>query len=608
MIKGFILSAGLGERLRPLTNHIPKPLLPILGKPVIDYVIDRFIKIDNIKIGFNLHYKADLIGQWLKDHRNHDSFQLFYEPYILGTGGALKNAENFLKNCSFFVTHNADVYTDFDISILINSYNNSTCIATLAVYEYPLINTLSLDDQGRLIGLTHNTPYNQKKTFTGIAIYSPKIFDFIPSGNSSIVDVWLKAIKSGYCINTLDITNYYWSDIGTIQNYGKTIFDALKRNGEDVFISKGFKCCDKIEYDGFLVIEDNCEIKKPIKTRDVIILTKSIIEDSRDLNNCIVFNSITIPVENHLTNKPIGSGGSDRFFYRINNGDTTLIEMISDHQNLDFNRHIEYTKFFIRHSIYVPRLIDFDFKNKIAHFEDLGQLSLYNWMKCKREEHSILKVYEKIIDLMINLHTIPLDKEVKGLFRVFDYEYFRWETNYFKEYFVRGYMNLSINENIDKELDVLALFASGFKQTIIHRDLQSQNIIIRNGQTPFLIDYQGARLAPPAYDSASLFYDPYVEIDYTLRERLWNLYCTRLLDKLDIKKDELEESFIICKLQRLMQALGAYSYISYIKGKKFFEKHIPSAIKLLNVTINQTNLNLPILFSTIKKIYQCYYK
>ncbi|HIJ60588.1 MAG TPA: phosphotransferase, partial [Nitrospirae bacterium] len=154
----------------------------------------------------------------------------------------------------------------------------------------------------------------------------------------------------------------------------------------------------------------------------------------------------------------------------------------------------------------------------------------------------------------------------------------------------------------------LALIASGFKQTIIHRDLQSQNIIIRNGQTPFLIDYQGARLAPPAYDSASLFYDPYVEIDYTLRERLWNLYCTRLLDKLDIKKDELEESFIICKLQRLMQALGAYSYISYIKGKKFFEKHIPSAIKLLNVTINQTNLNLPILFSTIKKIYQCYYK
>ncbi|MCX8069192.1 MAG: sugar phosphate nucleotidyltransferase, partial [Thermodesulfovibrionales bacterium] len=116
MIKGFILSAGLGERLRPITSQIPKPMLPILGRPIIDYAIEKLLSIEGIRLGFNLHYKSNIISSWLMSHKNHNLFEMFYEPTILGTGGALKNAEDFLKGSELFITYNGDVYSDFDIS------------------------------------------------------------------------------------------------------------------------------------------------------------------------------------------------------------------------------------------------------------------------------------------------------------------------------------------------------------------------------------------------------------------------------------------------------------------------------------------------------------
>src|SRR5512143_2749793 len=91
----FLPAAGLGERLRPATNHLPKPLLPILGKPIIEGILERLTAVTNGKIGINLHWKADLIRAWAKASPWHDRITFFPEDPILGTGGALKNAEAF---------------------------------------------------------------------------------------------------------------------------------------------------------------------------------------------------------------------------------------------------------------------------------------------------------------------------------------------------------------------------------------------------------------------------------------------------------------------------------------------------------------------------------
>lgn len=593
MIKGFILTAGLGERLRPITNQIPKPMLPILGKPVIDYAIERLCCVK--EIAFNLHYKSEFISKWLLNHSKQHSFHIFYEPTILGTGGALKNAEVFLKKSESFITYNGDVYSDLDISILINAHQSGQSIATLAVVDYPSINTLCIDKDGFLKSLSKEG----KRTFTGIAIYSPKILDFIPCGNSSVVDAWFRAIKAGYYINTLDISNCYWSDIGTIAGYAKTILDVLKSHGEEVYISKTFNDCNNLCYEGFLVIEDNCSIQAKVKTKDVIILPDTIIEKSIDIHNALIGKDMTFAICNYFENSPIGSGGSERSFYRIKKGDTSIIKMQCKPNDTDFERHIAYTIFFNKHSIPVPLLIEVDRENKSATFEDLGQLSLYNWMKCRRSEDYILEMYKKVIDAMIQLHLLDCINDSQApSFRVFDYEYFKWETDYFTEQFLKGYMNLNIDfDLLQQELASIAYSASRLKKTIIHRDLQSQNIMIKHQVEIAFIDYQGARLGPPAYDCASLLYDPYVNINDSLKQALWQYYCSIMHERLGLTLEELNESLQICKLQRLMQAIGAFCFLSQVKGKRYFLKHIPKGLTLLKEAINHSRQSLPYLYN-----------
>src|SRR5206468_4158144 len=93
----FLPAAGFGERLRPATNHLPKPLLPILGTPIIEGILGKLAAVCDGTIGINLHWKADLLRAWAAASPWHERIVFFPEDPILGTGGALKNAESLLS-------------------------------------------------------------------------------------------------------------------------------------------------------------------------------------------------------------------------------------------------------------------------------------------------------------------------------------------------------------------------------------------------------------------------------------------------------------------------------------------------------------------------------
>src|SRR4030042_4593141 len=137
----FILAAGLGERLRPITDHIPKPLLPILGKPILQSVLEKIIALPINNIGINLHHKRNIIENWIKHSAYFENITLFPEDPLLGTGGALKNAEVFLKNGPFLV-HNSDIISTIDLKKLLEFHISSGNLATLAVHNYPEFNRL----------------------------------------------------------------------------------------------------------------------------------------------------------------------------------------------------------------------------------------------------------------------------------------------------------------------------------------------------------------------------------------------------------------------------------------------------------------------------------
>lgn len=632
--KVFILAAGLGERLRPITNHIIKPLLPILGKPLIEIIIEKFSAVSLGEIGINLHYKANMLREWGSNSEFFERIEFFHEDPILGTGGALKNAEKFLSGGHFFV-HNSDIVSDVDFSLLIETHLSEGNIATLATHYYPKYNNVVLDDRGYVIdvenaGMSIPNPETEgrKVAYTGIAVYSPEILRFLPEGASHATFAWLAASESGHRVRALDFTGCYWNDIGTPSAYAAAIVDALRSEGETLFIHPSSKGCSNVSMDGYISVEKGCILENKSSMRNCILLEGSRTEKKR-YENCIIGADFEIQVsESEMLGADeneglvlLGTGGSDRKYYRqrteqlsaVAQADriqkTKTIVIVRYPQNdPDFHRHIEHTKFFRRHNIPVPELFDVNPEEMTAIFEDIGDLSLYSWLKCPREPRQIEDMYKMVLDIAVSIHTTaarhihecPLVQE-----RIFDYEHFRWESEYFIERFVRHVKKVDI-ENIsalNEELNILAQQADAYPKTLIHRDFQSQNIMIAK-DFPRLIDYQGARIGPPAYDIASMLWDPYVRLDDNIRNRLLEYYIERIERAADYRfnRNAFIESLLLCRLQRHMQALGAYGFLSFTKGKKYFLKHIPEGFRLLKECIMLLETEYPVLRGLIGRL------
>ena len=194
----------------------------------------------------------------------------------------------------------------------------------------------------------------------------------------------------------------------------------------------------------------------------------------------------------------IGTGGSDRKYYRIKRNGTTEVLMQCSTSDPDFQRHLEYTQFFQKYSIPVPKLLHVETEKTSAMFEDLGDLSLYSYLKCPRKQEEIEEMYKRVIDILILMHTAVTEHITECPLlqnRVFDYEHLRWETSYFIERFVEGIRDIRLKNlsALNNEFHRLALNVDSFPKTVIHRDFQSQNIMIAKGGIPRVVDYQGAR-------------------------------------------------------------------------------------------------------------------
>jgi len=164
-----------------------------------------------------------------------------------------------------------------------------------------------------------------------------------------------------------------------------------------------------------------------------------------------------------------------------------------------------------------------------------------------------------------------------------DREMFLWESGYFAKHCVAEFFAKSalLTRHWEEERARMAQAAAALDKTFIHRDFQSENILIHDQKIRF-VDFQGARLGPPHYDAASLLYDPYVtQLDEIAFERLLECYLAKQDNPAG--KDE----FYICAAQRLMQALGAYGNLSINRGKPHYSKFIPVALKRLSAVFER---------------------
>lgn len=651
----FLPAAGLGERLRPITNHLPKPLLPVLGRPLIEIILERLTAVCSGKIGINLHYKSGMLRDWAANSNYDDRIRFFPEDPILGTGGALKNAEAFLSS-SPFIVHNSDILLDIDFSRLIEEHLSSGNIATLACHRIPDLSNVVIDKNNRVLDVENPgaskpdlSTVADKTAYTGIAVYAPEILTFLPPGVSHATMAWIAASKAGRRVGTMDFTGSSWNDVGTPATYARGILDALRESGETVWLSPKARC-SRIELDGYAVLEAVSEVKEGSRLKNCILMPGALV--SGDHENQVLGPDYAVTLTEsdmqpslHAVEKKrvsladplfatyfgvgttgdrsairdlqssiwsdailIGLGGSDRRYFRVRNDGKTAVLMECRSDDPEYERHLVYTRFFASHTVPVPGLIAAEDGTKRALFEDLGDTSLYSYMKLPHDKGHIEEVYCSVLDILVKLHTSVTEhvRECPLLqARVFDYDHLRWETGYFLERFVTGLRGIHVRnrQTLNEEFHHLAQNVDCFPKGVIHRDFQSQNIMVPSNSLPRVIDFQGARMAPPAYDVASILWDPYHQLDDSIRERLVAYYVSEMKrQSAGFNEALLRKSLIPCRLQRHMQALGAYGFLAAVKGKKYFLKHVPEALWLLKEAISSAKDEYPELGKLVQSI------
>ena len=214
-MRAMILAAGLGKRMRPLTENTPKPLLKVDGKPLVEHLIQRLISGGVTGVVINYHHLGEMIRNFLGDGSRF-GIEILYseEPDLLETGGGIINSLPKLKDESFIVV-NADVWTDFDFNRL-EYINGDHCLAHLVLVENTQDNPTG-DFYINQSGLVHDAAGNDSKrlTFSGISVLHRNLFEGYQSEPLSLVPLLKVAMMKGLVSG--EVHNGVWIDVGTPQ-------------------------------------------------------------------------------------------------------------------------------------------------------------------------------------------------------------------------------------------------------------------------------------------------------------------------------------------------------------------------------------------------------
>lgn len=226
----MILAAGVGLRLRPLTDQTPKALIEIAGTPILEIVIRRLIKAGVDGMVINLHHFPEKIKEFVVQKKNFGiKIQFSHEPELLDTGGGLKKTAKFFDDGEPFFLHNADVLSDIDLVKMCRFHAEKKALATLAVSHRESGRYLLFDREGLLVGRERTTEKRiewaaspvdpvERLAFAGIHVISPAIFKNMTSeGAFSIIETYLKSAGQGKKVLAFNTNDCYWSDIGSAE-------------------------------------------------------------------------------------------------------------------------------------------------------------------------------------------------------------------------------------------------------------------------------------------------------------------------------------------------------------------------------------------------------
>lgn len=223
----FVLGAGLGTRLRPLTNTLPKPLVPIFNKPLATFAFDHLAAAGIERFVVNTHHRPEAYtrilggtGERTEYHGLEVRFR--HEPVLLETGGGIRNARDLIRGDAF-VLYNGDVLADFPLTPLIEAHCLHGNIATLALRSNGAEKRIQCDPASGMITDLRNLIGGRTEpsfAFTGVSVLSPEIHNHIPTRHPvSIIPVLADLVRLGAPIGGVIVDEGLWFDIGTPEAY-----------------------------------------------------------------------------------------------------------------------------------------------------------------------------------------------------------------------------------------------------------------------------------------------------------------------------------------------------------------------------------------------------
>ena len=529
----FILGAGLGTRLRPLTENCPKPLLPLAGRPMVERALARLYAAGTRRFLINTHHCPDAWTQAFPTGRWQDAeIRFVHEPTLLETGGGLANIVPLLTETDqHLVVWNGDILSECNLAEAYAHHVANAAEATLVVREKGPNANVRITDDGFVTDLRDRLGKTDPSyQYTGICLVTRAFAAGVPTAAESLVEHFLRRVQAapsavqGY----LD-ASAHWHDLGTVEEYQQV----------------------------------KAELEKPV--RGAIPAADAAARFGYALA---------------AGDEPLKKGGSGRRYHRVAKKDgASAILCVYDDTRAENLLYGQLGHALFAAGVNVPQVLAEDPDAGVLMLEDLGATDLWSLTRGTTFPWS---AFASALEQVGHLHRLGAEAVQKAgltLMEPFGDKLYAWERQYFTDNVLAG---RKPDRDLQNEMTTLAKELGARPQVLVHRDFQSQNVLVRDGQA-WLIDFQGARLGCQFYDFASLAFDPYLtcpDMD------LWRIDLedhAREVADWKGSLDEFTHLLHVAATQRLLQACGAYAFLGRKQGRADFLAHLPQGLRNLAI-------------------------
>lgn len=533
----FVLCAGLGERLRPMTLAVPKPLAPLWNRPLLGHTLAALEAWGVREVFVNAHWLGEQVRAFAEGWGGAAKVRVLEEPERLGTGGALRGLAPFLRGRPFWLV-NGDVAFDVGPGAIEEAFDASGRFGAAWLEPKRGPRTVEMDYAGRVTCWRSPTPGVERTfTFTGVSLLSPEVIGFLPEQKvCSVVDAFERAALAGRFVRGALAKGAYWNDAGTPEAYVAAHRDARRlpslaryaAGAEDAQPPAVAQALEALRW----------------KAGETIVA-------------------------------PLGARGSKRAFWRLVGARRSVIAIAYETEGRAENaRYAACARALAKAGVAVPRVVA-DLPNLLI-MEDLGDVTLdrlagrieedvaCDHPGCDHPGHAHRSpALGQVMELLAAFHraevgALPLEPP-------FDAALYGWEVGLHEQF--AGAFPAAAREELAQVREALLAEPT----VLVHRDFQSSNILW-HAKRPLVIDFQGMRRGAAAYDLASFLHDPYVAWGEAVERAAVRAYA----EASGRAEEGLARVLPLAGVQRLTQAIGAYHRLASV-GQRRFLAYVPVA-------------------------------